>query len=443
MLGVRTRTLAGAVEARPFAVLSGVCAASFAVRAALVLLRGTYTEDYSSSDIGGIAYRIAAGQGFTYEGMPSSFFGPVFVYLWAFALERWGTTGQLLIQLLQAALLSVAPLCLWAFARLRFAAFPAFCGCVIFAFYPELLLLPTTMYADTLALFLWCANLALYAVAVRSRPGAARPAIALGICSGVLALTKGRLLLFSALLLLFLAAGDPSSLRGLFRVSRARVRSAVIALAATCVVLAPWVIRNQRVHGSFLLLESTSGLNLWMGHTEGATGTGKYRLGVGGAADPGEARSDDTAFPRSAELSTALRAATSELAKDRAFRDDAWRAVRADPAREVSLSLRKILYFWTIDPTSSVARSPGYWVPWAGLVVLLLVGLRSRAVQGRSDPLILAILVTATVLAVLYFVIPRLRYPVYPAVFLLAGQGAAALLARRAPSPAPPVEDRT
>jgi hypothetical protein len=115
-------------------------------------------------------------------------------------------------------------------------------------------------------------------------------------------------------------------------------------------------------------------------------------------------------------------------------------AVRADPAREASLSLRKIVYFWTIDPTSSVARSPGYWVPWAAVLVLFVVGLRSRARHERSDPLALTILVTATALAVLYFVIPRLRYPVYPVVFLLAGQGAAALFPRTEPAPDLPTD---
>jgi hypothetical protein len=423
-------------EERPGAVLWAAVAGSLVLRVAVVLLRGTWTADYSSSDIGQIAYNIANGEGFRFMGIPSSFFGPVYLYLWAFALRAGGETGQLAVQLLQAAALSIAPLFLYSFARLRFAVLPALLGALALAFYPELLVLPTTMYADTLSLFLWCACLALYASSVRSGPGAVRPAVLLGIVAGVTALTKGRLLLFAALLLPFLAAGDPSRLRDVLRPSAAGIRSAVLAGIAVLAVLAPWVIRNQQVHGELLLLESSSGLNLWMGHNEHATGTGKTRVGVGGAAAPGEGGTDDTGFPRSDELVAEYRAAPTEPARDRVLRDAALRAIRENPAREIPLSLRKILYFWTVDPTSSVARSPAYWAPWAAVLALMLAGIRDRRAQGNGDPLLGSVLVFATVLAVAFFVIPRLRYPIYPIVFLFAGQGLAALLGGRLRTPA-------
>jgi hypothetical protein len=436
----RIRRLVAGVSDRPGTVLLAAALGSFVARGGLILERGTWAADYSSSDIGQIAYNVAKGEGFLFMGMPSSFFGPVFVYLWAFALRIGGETGQLAVQLFQAALLSVAPLCLYSFARLRFAVLPALASAVIFAFYPELLALPTTMYADTLALFLWCACLALYAAVLRSRPAAIAPTLALGVCMGLTALTKGRLLLFAALLLPFLAANDPASLRGLFRPSALGLRTALIAGAVTAAALAPWVVRNLHVHGELLLLESTSGLNLWMGHNENATGTGKATPGVGGAADPARDGADQAGFPRSPELTAAFRAAPTELARDRVLRDAALRAIREDPAREIPLSFRKILYFWTIDPTSTIARSPAYWAPWAATFVLAIVGIRDRRAHGHADALPMSLLLLATALAVAFFVIPRLRYPTYPIVFLFAGQGVARLLAPTPPAPADAAE---
>jgi hypothetical protein len=52
----------------------------------------------------------------------------------------------------------------------------------------------------------------------------------------------------------------------------------------------------------------------------------------------------------------------------------------------------------------------------------------------------MSLLLLATALAVAFFVIPRLRYPTYPIVFLFAGQGVARLLAPTPPAPADAAE---
>jgi hypothetical protein len=402
----------------PFRVLALLCAISFVLRAAVVLLRGTYHDDFSNSDIGGIAHRIADGTGFVHQGMPSSFFGPVFVYVWAFFLSFGNASGQLMLQMLQALLLSLAPVGLYFFGRESFGTTAALAGSAIFAFYPELLALPSTMYADTLALALWGGCLGLYAVTRNHmRIGAAEPV--LGVAIALLALTKGRYLLLSGLLVLFLAA------------DRRRWATVAIIALTTAIGLAPWVVRNERVHHRFVLLESTTGHNFWIGHNAHATGTGKAVEGTGRATGSVEAATPSTSFPMSEEMRDALRAATTELEWDRVFRDQALADLRADPAREIPLSLKKIAYSWWRDPTSATTRSPAYWAPWLAVLALFVVGAGRRLfVERRLDPLLWTLLAAGTALAVAFFVIPRLRYPVYPIVFLFAGYGATIVLTR-------------
>jgi hypothetical protein len=65
------------------------------------------------------------------------------------------------------------------------------------------------------------------------------------------------------------------------------------------------------------------------------------------------------------------------------------------------------------------------------VLALFVVGAGHRLfVERRLDPLPWTLLVAGTALAVAFFVIPRLRYPVYPIVFLFAGYGATIVLTR-------------
>ena len=81
-------------------------AAGFLIRAAAVLARKTYLQDFSQTDHGSIAHSLASGAGYLYHGLPSSFFGPVYTYLWAFFLKTMGPdTGELALQLLNRELI--------------------------------------------------------------------------------------------------------------------------------------------------------------------------------------------------------------------------------------------------------------------------------------------------------------------------------------------------
>ena len=393
--------------------------AGLLVRAAAVLARKTYLQDFSQTDRGSIAHSLASGAGYLYHGLPSSFFGPVYTQLWAFFLKSMGPdTGELALQLLQALLLALAPVLLYPFARLYLERGTALLAAAWLAFYPEFLLLSTTMFSESLLVFLWCAVLALFALMIRDPRNLLGKAAVLGLVAGLMVLTKGRMLPFVMLLLAALAWRQEDGRRWAL--------AALVGLVFLGGVMAPWIARNHRVHERIVLTESSLGFNLWMGHNAAATGTGKARLGI---SNYGGGDTESAVFPKSPGLMAELAAAPSEIERDGVYHRQALADMKARGlGGELALSLKKMFYAWWIDPTNKLARSPVYWGPWALTLILFLIGLLHRIVRERRyDWMLYLLLLVSTALQVLFFVIPRLRYPFYPIAFLFAAQGLAAL----------------
>ena len=87
-----------------------------------------------------------------------------------------------------------------------------------------------------------------------------------------------------------------------------------------------------------------------------------------------------------------------------------------------------------IDPTNALVRNPVYWGPWGVTLLLFLVGLAIRIFgERRYDVVLWLFLMGSTMTQVVFFVIPRLRYPLYPIIFLFAAQGFYFLLQKTKP----------
>ena len=400
---------------------------SFLMRVGLIFVRNTYLQDFSKTDQGSIAYSIAAGTGYLRLGFESSLFGPIYTYLWAFVLDHWGMSqGQLILQITQALGLSLASILIYPFARLYFKRSIALLAVAWMAFYPELLVLSSTMFSDSIVTFFWCLVLALYAGCLRNNRYIFLFAAAMGITGGMLVLTKGRMLPYVFVLLVALSLRE-RILSGTFKSYRVDkfILAALIGTFCLIAVVSPWTLRNYRVHDRLVPIESSLGLNLWIGHNDEATGTGKPTLSVSnyanGAVGKGKA---SVSFYKSSELQSELRSAPSEIAKDDIFRRYAWSSIRKRGLGEITLSLKKIGYAWIIDSTNTLVRKPVYWGPWGVTFVLFLIGLAVRILRERRyDVVLWLFLIGSTMTQVVFFVIPRLRYPTYPIIFLFAAQG--------------------
>lgn len=422
-------------------VLFGACALTLVLRLGLIFVRQTYLLSYETTDIGAIPYNLVAGDGYTYLGMESSYFGPAYTFLWAGLMVVFGREGgQLAVQIVQAAALSIAPIFVFLAARHFFNQTAAYLAALWFAFYPELLVLSSTMYSDSIVLALWCVLLGLYAVFMERQRPSYLLAVLFGMVIAVMTLAKGRMLLLSGWLMGLML------LHGLVTVWKERAqqrlrltRQIVIPLLGgilALLLISPWIARNYAVHDKFMPTESTMGFNLWVGHNANATGTGKLNLGNTPLAG-GEFNDEVTGsarFPRSDALQAQLAQCETEASCDDLYLEDALQVMAQDPAREIALSAKKVFYAWWFDPTSATAVHWLYRLPWIVTLVFFVVGAAYRLVVARRiDWLLWGVLVLTTLLQVLFFVVPRFRYPVYPIVFMFAGYAVALVLQRWMP----------
>ncbi|PYR94842.1 MAG: hypothetical protein DMF84_02260 [Acidobacteria bacterium] len=193
-------------------------------------------------------------------------------------------------------------------------------------------------------------------------------------------------------------------------------RHAVIFVLVTLASVAPWTVRNARVHGRFVLVASEGGVTFWTGNNPLARGEGDM------AANPELKRAELEFRNRHADLTPEQR---EPLYYREAF---AW--IRRHPAQWTALLARKV--FYTIVPLgpSYTLHSKKYLVASAGAYLLLLPPALAGAWRLRRGcaPVALWLLAASTVfVSVVFFPQERFRIPVIdPALIVSAAALAAA-----------------
>lgn len=206
-----------------------------------------------------------------------------------------------------------------------------------------------------------------------------------------------------------------------------RPRRIALVTATALAFVAPWTIRNAVIHHEFILTRSGSGYVFWLGNNPASTGSAADLTG----------RPLWQSAP--AEMQRRIRAA-DEPTRDRIFRDDAWRYIRADPASAVVRIVQRMFYFWWFSPQWGAALTPRtkivYQLWWGALLLLIgagIVGLRRTAPAHRRDLLLLASLaVLVSLLQCLYYVEGRHRLAVEPLIVPLAAAGAMLIIRKAA-----------
>lgn len=309
------------------------------------------------------------------------------------------------------------------------------------ALYPNLIAFTHYLWSETLFSFLLLGALWL----LTRRPGPPTPGSALlgGALLGLGALTRGTLLYFLPVLLAWLVWTHRSGARV------ALARAALVASVALLVV-APWAVRNTRVHGGFVMIETNGPYNLWRGN------------GADAFAGRGDPRTPHYAWPfegvplapvgnRSASrlVEEAKRALGSQEPTDLQIigyaRHAAWRSILDDPAAFFSRIRYRLIDMW--NPTSFLIRHfrlGAYGeVPHAlqasvtaaaVLGYLLAMGLACAGFWlARRRPqawLVLLLVAFFSGVSALAFGLTRFRLPLVPPLIVLGSPAAVALLDR-------------
>lgn len=314
----------------------------------------------------------------------------------------------------------------------------------ICALYPNLVAFSHYLWSETLFTFLllgalWC---------LTRRPGAplARDALAGGLLLGLAALTRATIFYFLPVLIAWMAwAYRP-------RWRQALAAGSLVALAATLLVV-PWSVRNTRLHGGFVWIETNNGYNLWRGNGpdsfENRDDPHRSTYQWPFEAVPRAPVGNRTASRLVAEARQALGVERpTDLEIVGYARAAAWEEIRSHPARFVARIPVRLYDMW--NPTSFLVRHleigayggipPGLARLLALLAVGTYLGLVALALPGfwlaraRSETWLVALLVGfLTGVTALSFGITRFRLPLVPLLAILAAPTALTLRARARP----------
>ncbi|MFH1733710.1 MAG: glycosyltransferase family 39 protein [bacterium] len=380
---------------------------------AVVLFR--FDMDEGAFEFEHIAQNLAAGNGFWFNGYgdfpegPTAWEAPLYAFILAGYMLLFGNNliGMAFIQTM------IAGLTCWGlgvYATWLVGPAVGLLTASVFALYPEMIFMPLKYVAEPWLL----AELILFLLIGFKyfQTEKVRYVILCGLIAGIAALTKESALIFPLVLMVWMALKK--------RLTSKIIRDTVLMVVVMLAVIAPWTIRNYKVFDEFVLIRTNFWTNLWRGNHPGATGCarGFDKELIDFSLDP----------DYSARLHAELHG--NEVQREQAHEKFAFEFIRQNPGKYVNLSLRRFIYFWTVDPTHPMSGNILYWLPWIFLSIFALVGgiiTRHRWKDFSFWYLLFAIM---TVVYSLMLVLPRYRIPLLPGVMLLAAAGLHWLLTR-------------
>ncbi len=429
-------------------IAASIVVLAIVARAAAVLILRTHEVPRSTYEHGEIAANLLAGKGFSIAFLggdgPTSQQAPIYpvVVAAAYAIGGVETPRALLIlELGQAVLGGVLA---WGVIRLARQIAPGRPGVSVVA---GLLaaLHPTLVYAATHVQVAGLgATLLVWTLVWAYRSGESGRAMDAAIAGGLLAATALTDPIL-ALVGLGIAWAYWQACGDLWRAFRLLACTLAVALVG----IAPWIARNDRVHGEFVAIKSTFGYAFWQGNCRQSEGTDKVRRASAADAIPDatdgplsdlnrglwRARHiagyiDDIAL--TAEDKHAL-GRVSEPERSRILFRRAIDDLRADPWRYPRLCLRRLRYFVFFDETNPKTWTFLYRVPHVGLTLLAIAGLiLAEPVTRRRLAPTLAVAAAIAAFHSLTIVSARFHIPIEPLMVIWAGAG----LSRWSPRPA-------
>lgn len=392
----------------------GVAAVAARLGAFLVLDRFRHPEVWESETI---ALNLLNGHGFIFRFLEAdyrSYMEPLYPALCAlvYAVTGHHPLGLGLVHvMLGTALVGLVYACAW---RITHSGGAAFMAAALTAFHPALIVFTTKFHPFILDSLLLLAVLAgcLWCSSARPWWSAARLGLLIGACT----LSRPTILAASPLLGWWVVRSSAGSWRR---------RLLVLALVAVCAggVVAPWVWRNYRVHGRFMVTRSGTPMVFWIGNNP-------YRF-TGSALTPeGEAILIDVVPARVQEQIYAL----DELGQQDFFLQQALQHVRAHPGAFVRRWWLKWWYFWWFSPQAGL-RYPAAWLTtyqafyvalWLCIGVSLGAHWWNRSAPRMGSAALALLLGLCGLIAVaqsVCYIEGRHRLAIEPFLIILAGHG--------------------
>lgn len=223
------------------------------------------------------------------------------------------------------------------------------------------------------------------------------------------------------LLLLFTIAYIAWALR---KQLRSLLPTIALMIAVPFAMISPWTIRNYTVLDRFVLISSNGGFNFWRGNNALTTGSPWTESGSPLWATDEQRTKLEQYLGRPAEF---------DRESSKMYINDALSWIKANPTDAAMLVLKKGLIFWTFDTRSRMGGTLTYMTIYLVTLLLFLFGLftiRRDKTSSFGIRLILLWTIVATVIAMIFFPLPRLQVLMIAAYFPIVAYGTDAALQR-------------
>jgi 4-amino-4-deoxy-L-arabinose transferase-like glycosyltransferase len=223
--------------------------------------------------------------------------------------------------------------------------------------------------------------------------------IGAGIFWGTTTLVRPVALIYAPAILLWLLI--------VMRSWKSRFVAVVAVLAPFVLLLAPWTIRNMQVYGTFVLLSTQEGSELYVSNNPEATGI----LAIDYAHFQEVIAKRTEQYP-------------DEETRSKMLQADAIEFIRQNPLRFAELCFVRFVQFWKVySPRVPLSNSLVVIATFGLAVPFFLIQAIRRGWQRGPEMLLVLIVIFHTAVHVVYTAAVRYRIPIEPLVIVLAIQG--------------------
>jgi 4-amino-4-deoxy-L-arabinose transferase-like glycosyltransferase len=391
--------------------LTCVIVFSIFVRIAFMLLSGAnirpQTFEYEQ-----MAVNLLEGRGFYYDHFQTRYYGgeaPGYSILCYLTYRIFGH-HQVLVLLAQILAASFLALPVFLIARRIFNERIAILAAFLAAFHPPMIIYSATklhtmpVYSLLFALLIW-------SLLLLKDSSSLKHVFFAGIVAGLTVLFRVTTVLLLFLGLIWCYAFSVQE-------SKRKLRSTAVILAILFLMLLPWGIRNYKVFGRPLLLQTNKWESLYYGNAPASDGSLYGAWGV-----PIEKMPDQ--FPP--EIFK-----MNEIGQGEYLKKMTLDLFRSNPKAFIGRVFRKMFYFWYFSPYQG-SLYPASWMRWYKAYYLLIFfpavysivyNLFFRRGGGRADILLVVLFLLAIMCAhSLYFVESRHRWSVEPLLLIFTANG--------------------
>ncbi|MCP4583964.1 MAG: glycosyltransferase family 39 protein [candidate division Zixibacteria bacterium] len=182
----------------------------------------------------------------------------------------------------------------------------------------------------------------------------------------------------------------------------------------------PWNLRNLIVMKKPMLFTSNLGYNLWRGNHPWGSGTGRLHSGK---------ESESELPPEYLEYLDKNRPRI-EIELDAFYFDEAIKFIKHDPSRYIGLTLKRMLYFMTLDPTHPLTKNVVYLGGYLFVLFFGIWGAMILKIKGRLDSVFLVAPFLAFSFYTPIIILPRYRLTMILVLLILSSLPISGLISK-------------